>query len=108
MSFTLKTGIEKFFTQTLSAVRAPTWDETGPSYSVLYENVPCRFVEESEWIRGDQQNEILTTAYLYVSADFNIEVGQQIEIESRTFRVVKVSVSRDETGAPVFSKVWVV
>jgi len=107
MSFTLKTGIEKFFTQTLSTIRSPTWGETGPSYSVLYENVPCRFIEGSEWIRGDQKEEFLTTAYLYMSADYNIEVGQQIEIGLRIFRVVKVSVNRDETGAPVFLKVWV-
>jgi len=107
MSFTLKTGVENFFTQTLSAVKVPTWGETGPSYENLYVNIPCRFVEESEWIRGDQQNEILTTAYLYVSADYNIEVGQQLEIETRTFKVIKVSVNRDETGAPVFLKVWV-
>jgi len=107
MSFTLKTGIERFLTQTLSSVKEPTWGETGPSYDVLYENVPCRFIEESEWIRGDQKEELLTTAYLYVSADYNLEVGQQIEIGSRTFRVVKVSVNRDETGTPVFLKVWV-
>lgn len=108
MSVALKEGVKKFLTQVLSTVKSPTWGETGPSYTTVYTNVPCRFVEESEWIRGDQEQEILTSAYLYVSANYDIQVGQQVEIGGKTHRVVKVSTNRDETGTAVFLKVWVV
>jgi len=104
----IKTGVTSFLKQSITTVKSPTWGETGPSWTTLYTNVPCRFVEESEWVRTDQAQEILTRAYLYVSASYSIKEGQELTINDQTYRVIRTSVNRDSSGEAAYLKVWVV
>lgn len=108
MSKALENGVKRFLTQTLTEVRSPVWGESGPTYSAVYTNVPCRFIEESEWIRGDQEHETLVTAHMYVAAEYALQVGQSVVFGDNEYRIVKLKAERDEGGTLRYWKVWVV
>ena len=85
--------------QKLDSIRKKTRDKWGDrTYVILYQNVPCRFTENTAKIRQATVEDERIDALAYIGKKYVVAVDTVVYFESKEYNVSRVAPERDLFG----------